>query len=410
MPNEVVIDVVANTKQAESSLKRVGQGFKDATPQVSGFSAAFGGLTKGLAVFGIGSIGAGVALGAVTRAVSSAAKAQANLDLIVERLPSSLKAAYDDAEPQFGRLSDKYAVLEEDVALAMGLILEKTLSPTIGLEELEAALGLVAAKGISVSAAADTIAKGFFGDEAAIAEITAHFEGWGAGLERVAEAGAASVTEIDRLKVSFQNAAREAGGFINKILELNRVGSEKMPDLGFLFEGPTWPLGGGGGDNVPQGPGLAGISGLGGRNIGTSTREAQEVGKVTDAVLESMAKGDLPTYDSLTGMIRSATSPYTGRGTPGMFAGAMAHAADLAAVQRTGIGGFANGGIVRKPTIGLLGEKGPEAVIPLNRGMLGGVNIIIQGDAVIDDENRMGKLVKEIQRLLTQAERTGLGI
>jgi hypothetical protein len=35
---------------------------------------------------------------------------------------------------------------------------------------------------------------------------------------------------------------------------------------------------------------------------------------------------------------------------------------------------FARGGIVTAPTIGLVGEAGPEAVIPLNRagGMMGG--------------------------------------
>lgn len=40
---------------------------------------------------------------------------------------------------------------------------------------------------------------------------------------------------------------------------------------------------------------------------------------------------------------------------------------------------MANGGIVNSPTLALIGENGPEAVVPLNRGMGGGVNITING-------------------------------
>ncbi len=59
----------------------------------------------------------------------------------------------------------------------------------------------------------------------------------------------------------------------------------------------------------------------------------------------------------------------------------------------------------------MVGEGGPEAVVPLGSGGgFGGVTINIQGDAIIDDEMRMGKLVKEIERLLTQSARAGLGI
>jgi phage-related minor tail protein len=51
---------------------------------------------------------------------------------------------------------------------------------------------------------------------------------------------------------------------------------------------------------------------------------------------------------------------------------------------------FANGGIVTSPTLGIIGEAGPEAVIPLDRmGGMGGNNVTINvqgGDpnAVVD--------------------------
>jgi len=40
---------------------------------------------------------------------------------------------------------------------------------------------------------------------------------------------------------------------------------------------------------------------------------------------------------------------------------------------------MASGGIVTRPTLALIGEAGPEAVVPLGRGGTGDVNIIVQG-------------------------------
>lgn len=64
---------------------------------------------------------------------------------------------------------------------------------------------------------------------------------------------------------------------------------------------------------------------------------------------------------------------------------------------------FASGGIVTRPTLGLVGEAGPEAIIPLSRmGGLGGGQIVInlQGDFYTDTEiaerfaNRIASLIK----------------
>src|SRR3990167_216414 len=48
---------------------------------------------------------------------------------------------------------------------------------------------------------------------------------------------------------------------------------------------------------------------------------------------------------------------------------------------------FAEGGIVTRPTLGLVGESGPEAIIPLSRGVggFGGVNITITGNTFMSD-------------------------
>jgi len=57
---------------------------------------------------------------------------------------------------------------------------------------------------------------------------------------------------------------------------------------------------------------------------------------------------------------------------------------------------LANGGIVNRPTLAMIGEAGPEAVVPLNRGGIGrGINIYISGNTVVG-RNGMDEFVKLI--------------
>jgi hypothetical protein len=61
---------------------------------------------------------------------------------------------------------------------------------------------------------------------------------------------------------------------------------------------------------------------------------------------------------------------------------------------------LANGGIVSSPTLALIGERGPEAVIPLDRmgSMGGGMNITVQA-GLVSTPDQMGQLIIEsIQR------------
>jgi len=60
--------------------------------------------------------------------------------------------------------------------------------------------------------------------------------------------------------------------------------------------------------------------------------------------------------------------------------------------------GMANGGIVRRPTLAMIGESGPEAVIPLNRSGAGGINvhITVNGDIITEDfEQRVTAAVRD---------------
>ncbi len=68
--------------------------------------------------------------------------------------------------------------------------------------------------------------------------------------------------------------------------------------------------------------------------------------------------------------IAALTNPLTAAAAPGLFAAAAA-----AAVGAGFVAALGEGGIVNRPTMALIGEKGPEAVVPLGRGGMGGVNM-----------------------------------
>lgn len=88
----------------------------------------------------------------------------------------------------------------------------------------------------------------------------------------------------------------------------------------------------------------------------------------------------------------------------GIYSGLGIQAPDRATAERiarqAGIPGFAEGGIVTRPTLALIGERGPEAVVPLSRGRapagFGPITINIYGSVGVDDI--ADRLVRELQR------------
>jgi len=55
--------------------------------------------------------------------------------------------------------------------------------------------------------------------------------------------------------------------------------------------------------------------------------------------------------------------------------------------------GLQHGGIVTQPTLAMIGEAGPEAVVPLNRvGAVGGITINVTGNTFIDAEDMADKI------------------
>ncbi len=75
-----------------------------------------------------------------------------------------------------------------------------------------------------------------------------------------------------------------------------------------------------------------------------------------------------------------------------------------------GVLGFASGGIVMSPTLAMVGEAGPEAIIPLSRaGGMGGVTVVLNGDFYTTTEvaerfgNELARIIKNQLNLTIRA-------
>ena len=74
------------------------------------------------------------------------------------------------------------------------------------------------------------------------------------------------------------------------------------------------------------------------------------------------------------------------------------------------IPGLQAGGIVTRPTLAMIGERGPEAVVPLNRGGLT-TNVNLGGGVLIlQNEMQIRQLAREIHRLSREESRRGIGV
>lgn len=92
---------------------------------------------------------------------------------------------------------------------------------------------------------------------------------------------------------------------------------------------------------------------------------------------------------------------YAAIGTFGGVALPQTNQLDLSGLDFSGF--MAEGGIVSGPTLAVIGEAGPEAVIPLDRlGTMGGITVNVAGSVVTEND-----LIESIRKGLANAQRNG---
>ena len=105
-------------------------------------------------------------------------------------------------------------------------------------------------------------------------------------------------------------------------------------------------------------------------------------------VVELLANGVILSINAIIGAWNSLgfSLPPVNLGPLGTFGGVNISTPDIPLIPRANIPRLQDGGIVTRPTLALIGEAGPEAVIPLGRGAGAGVTINVQGSIIMQQE------------------------
>jgi len=121
--------------------------------------------------------------------------------------------------------------------------------------------------------------------------------------------------------------------------------------------------------------------------------------------------------NSTTGSLAALKAAIPGRGDPGWEAAVLAmHVARREEAERRGVTtrevagqpALQHGGIVTRPTMGLLGEAGPEAVVPLDK-FGGNITINFTEPVFMEREESINKLADRIYMKIKQEQRLSFG-
>ena len=140
MANEVLIEVKANTKEAQKDLKDLKSKFTNATSEAGGLSKGFGALGKSMLAFGVGALGGAFALNKVIDVIGAVAKSEASLEFTLARLPPIMQQTFGALEDELETVGADFGVTARQAKAAFATILSVSRNPTLGLLELEAQL------------------------------------------------------------------------------------------------------------------------------------------------------------------------------------------------------------------------------------------------------------------------------
>ncbi len=367
--------------------------------------------------------GLGAALGSATQAAMEDAAAQEQLAGVIRR--STLDATQDaiDVNEKFiSSLSRATATADDALRPALATLVQSTGDLTLGQELLQQALDISASTGKDLSTVTDALSKAYNGNMKGLKALDASLIPLiadGAEFETVMEALAATTGgaatdaantaagQMANLKIQFDEAKESIGAALLPVMQklLDALlplayWAQENTRLVLIFAGAI------GGLSVavlavntamkiyqatliiasaaqaafnfivsanPIGIAVLAIAGL----VAAFVILEKRFGAVTDAlkiintVFNVFLINPIRILLDLIGKLISALGKIPGLGSLGNFVGG--------AIK--GIPGLATGGIVTQPTLAMIGERGPEAVIPLDRmtGGGGGITVNVMG-------------------------------
>ena len=379
--------------------------------------------------------GLGAALGSATQAAMEDAAAQEQLAGVITRSTlGATQEAIDVNEKFISSLSRATATADDALRPALATLVQSTGDLTLGQELLQQALDISASTGKDLGTVTDALSKAYNGNMKGLKALDASLIPLikdGADFDTVMEALAATTGgaatdaantaagQMANLKIQFDEAKESIGAALLPVMQklLDALlplayWAQENTRLILIFAGVI------GGLSVavlaanaamkiyqatlvivkiaqaalnfvmsanPIGLVVLAIAGL----IAAFVLLEKRFGLVTEAlriignVFEVFLIDPIRTLLGLIGKLISALGKIPGLGSLGSFVGG--------AIK--GIPGLAAGGIVTQPTLAMIGEGGPEAVIPLDRMGGGGSGITVNVMGGLSTSAEIGQAV-----------------
>jgi len=142
-------------------------------------------------------------------------------------------------------------------------------------------------------------------------------------------------------------------------------------------------------------------------NVWESIKET--FGSATDWIIEKTIKPLVQWIQKIIDMLKRTRDGVASIG--GKIGGKIGGAISSGASAIRGVLPFADGGIVTRPTLGFVGEAGPEAIIPLNKsnGMGATINLTITGNTFMGEDDVAEKVGDKMIHILRQNLRLSNG-
>lgn len=198
---------------------------------------------------------------------------------------------------------------------------------------------------------------------------------------------------------------------LNGVVEETTVKSDEAAAAAARLSGALDDVGGGGGGSA--GRAAAGIDGVGGA-IDTAMDKMQEFKGTARSAFQSFVTGAKSAREALADLLSGFANTLAGQAFDMLFAGIFPSAAGNVFQNGSPVTAFASGGIIDRPTLfpmrggstGLMGEAGPEAIMPLKRGPGGNLGVEARGGMTdvrvfIDDNGNLDAKIESVSGMVS---------
>ena len=397
-------------------FRKMGKEIKDMSGNTKKLSDSLKGLPQ---LLSRGAVGGGIvaSIVAVIKSADEWAKTNASVGFTIASMGADAAVAFKRIEPHFDKLAEDTNMTEGLVRTAWSGLVKETGNVNVSIEDLAAVLNTAKVSGISVAEAASRVGQAMIGNVDPLRDLTGifGFSSLAKYYADVALAAESTHTPFDEVTEGLKNIWEGIGRIgskgdegldkiIQQVIKLNDQLKATSPlatsitKIADLIAAETKRAADVAEANMARvALAIAGGSGGGAAVTTTPSTDARQSGNVEGSSNGGYVGSPPPgfsswaewqaIYDAINGAPPVTSPPVNTNPTAGNTDDYWRY--------------MAEGGVVTRATRAVIGEKGPEAVIPLDKmgGMGGFSQTIVLNNPSFNDEFGRRQVTRQINRL-----------